>query len=183
MASLSLRFTRLLSLALLACVPLALGAPAAAQPTDTAVKAAFVPRFARYVSWPPAAAPKGGNPYILCVIGPDPFGSSIDDAARSQLIDGRRIMIKRMGSAAGADGCHIAFISGGKGPSTGQLIAAFAGKPVLTVTDAANGPQRGMIHFTIVSGRVRFYIDQLSAAQRGIQISSRLLALAVGVRQ
>ena len=40
-----------------------------------------------------------------------------------------------------------------------------------------------MIHFAIVAGRVRFFIDEAEAAGRGLSISSRLLALAVGVRE
>ena len=153
---------------------------AAGVPTDMAVKAAFLPRFARYVTWPPAAAPKGSDPYTLCVIGSDPFGALLDDAARSQLVDGRRIVVRRMDSATAAEGCQIAFVQGSR---AGQLIAALGRKPVLTVTDAANGSQRGIVHFAIVSGRVRFFIDQAAATQRGIAISSRLLALAVGVKQ
>jgi hypothetical protein len=35
----------------------------------------------------------------------------------------------------------------------------------------------------IASGRVKFFIDDAKAAGRGLSISSRLLALAVGVRQ
>ena len=161
---------------------LMLSAPAVAEPTDTAVKAAFLPRFARYVTWPAAAMPRGSDPFVLCVIGGDPFGAALDDAARSQAVDGRRIAIRRMDSAAGTDACQIAFIQGGKAQS-GQLIAAMAHRPVLTVTDASSGSQRGIIHFSVVGGRVRFFIDQSSAARRGLTISSRLLALAIEVRQ
>ena len=153
-------------------------AQAAAQPTDTAVKAAFLPRFARYVTWPPAALPKGSDPFVLCVIGRDPFGATLDDAARSQLIDGRRIVVRRLDGGASTDGCQIAFLS----PGGGQVVTT-PGRPVLTVTDAANGSTRGIIHFVVTGGRVRFFIDQRSATQRGLGISSRLLALAVGVRQ
>jgi hypothetical protein len=152
--------------------------PASAQPTDMAVKAAFLPRFARYVTWPAAAMPKGSDPFVLCVIGRDPFGALLDDAARTQLIDGRRILVRRLDSGASADGCQIAFLASG-GSSSPPMPA----KPVLTVTDAANGATRGIIHFVVTSGRVRFFIDQRSAQQRGLSISSRLLALAVGVRQ
>ena len=93
---------------------LMLSAPTVAEPTDTAVKAAFLPRFARYVTWPAAAMPRGSDPFVLCVIGGDPFGAALDDAARSQAVDGRRIAIRRMDSAAGTDACQIAFIQGGK---------------------------------------------------------------------
>ena len=156
------------------------GTPAIGQPTDIAVKAAFLPRFARYVTWPSAAMPRGSDPFGLCVIGGDPFGGVLDDAARSQSVDGRAIAIRRMDSAAAVNNCQIAFVGNGR-PS--QLIAALGRRPVLTVTDAANGSERGIIHFVVIGGRVRFYIDQALASKRGLSISSRLLALAVGVRQ
>lgn len=159
---------------------LAIATPAFAQPTDLAVEAAFLPRFARYVTWPPQAMPKGADPFVLCVIGADPFGGMLEEAARSQSVDGRGIAVRRMDSATNADSCQIAFVDGNR--ST-QLMAALGRKPILTVTDASNGGERGIIHFVVTGGRVRFFINQASAAQRGLAISSRLLALAVGVRQ
>jgi hypothetical protein len=158
-------------------------AAARAEVSDTAVKAAFLPRFAHYVTWPITATPKGGDPFVLCVVGDDPFGQQLDEAARTQSIDGRRIVVKHLDSAQGADGCQIAFVDGTSSHPTGQILAALARQPVLTVTDASNGGQRGIIHFVVDAGRVRFFIDQAAATQRGLAISSRLLALAVGVKQ
>ena len=175
-----MRLTAALVLALAAMLP---ASPAYAQASDTAVKAAFLPRFARYVTWPGPATPRPTDPFILCVVGGDPFGRAVDEAARSQSVDGRRIAVKRLQSASGVEGCHIAFVEGSRTQPAGQALAAIGRRPVLTVTDASNGGQRGIIHFTIVSGRVRFFIDQAAALQRGLTISSRLLALAVGVRQ
>ena len=156
-------------------------APAYAQVSDTDVKAAFLPRFARYVTWPSFMRPQPGQAFQLCVVGADPFGSVLDRAAAGQLIDGHKIVVRRVSSQAAA-GCHIAFIHGSKTQPTGQMLAALDGRPVLTVTDARGGAQRGMVHFSIVSGRVRFFIDEKEAARRGLGINSRLLALAVGVR-
>jgi hypothetical protein len=157
--------------------------PAFAQPSETAVKAAFLPRFARYVTWPPPARPGPSQAFQLCIIGIDPFGRALDQAAAGQGVDGHSVSIKRLQSASGAVGCHVAFVQGANGQATGQLLAALGRLPVLTVTDARSGAQRGMIHFSVVSGRVRFFIDDVEAAERGLSISSRLLALAVGVRQ
>ena len=158
-------------------------ASASAQPTDTAIKAAFLPRFARYVTWPPVARPRASEPYVLCVIGTDPFGSALDQAARGQAVDGVRIVTRRLSSARGSDGCHIAFVGRVEGQSIGELLTAMSGKPILTVTDARHGSQRGIIHFTIAGGRVRFFIDEAAASRRNLAVSSRLLALALGVRQ
>jgi len=152
-----------------------------AQVGEAEVKAAFLPRFARYVTWPSFMRPQPGQAFQLCVIGADPFGSALDRAAAGQLVDGHKIVVRRVGSGAAAS-CHIAFIQGSKTQPAGQMLAALDGRPVLTVTDARGGSQRGMVHFSMVSGRVRFFIDEKEAARRGLGINSRLLALAIGVR-
>ena len=158
-------------------------AVARAQPTEVAVKAAFLPRFARYVSWPAPAAPAAGAPFQLCVVGRDPFGPLLDQAAASELIDGHPVAVRRMASADRAAGCQLAFVEGTTPQDTMRMLLALRGQAILTVTDARAGPERGMIHFTIVAGRVRFFIDDAEAAGRGLSISSRLLALAAGVRE
>lgn len=176
------RFGRILPGLLLAAAAFA-PQPALAQASETNVKAAFLPRFARYVTWPPAARPGGDEPFVLCVIGGDPFGRTLDQAAQGQSIDGRKVQVRRLSSAQGAAGCHLAFVHGSRNDPAGPTLAALARRPVLTVTDARNGSQRGIIHFSVVSGRVRFFIDEAQAAEKGLSISSRLLALAIGVKQ
>ena len=165
----------------LALAAAALPGPARAQVSETEVKAAFLPRFARYVTWPTYQRPGAGQPFVLCVIGADPFGSALDRAAAGQSVDGHRVAVRRV-SGGEASGCHIAFVQGSKAKPTGQLLAALDARPVLTVTDARGGSQRGIIHFAVVSGRVRFFIDEKEAARKSLGINSRLLALAVGVR-
>ena len=155
----------------------ALVAPAArAEISDVAVKAAFLPRFARYVTWPRAA--RGNGPLVICVIGDDPFGGLLGQAASSQEVDGRPFVIRRLSTATGASDCAIAYVDGSR---TAELLTALGRQPILTVTDARSNPHRGIIHFAIVDGRVRFFIDNAQAQAHGLTISSRLLALAIGV--
>jgi hypothetical protein len=152
-------------------------APAAAPPSDIAVKAAFLTKFPAYVAWPAAARPRPGAPLHICILGGDPFGRLIDDAARGQQVDGHPLQVRRLAAPGSAGGCHVAFVQGG---GNGAL-QGLQGKPVLTVTDA--GSQSGMIHFVIHQGRVRFNIDEAQAARSGVGISSRLLGIALNVRQ
>ncbi len=58
------------------------------------------------------------------------------------------------------------------------------GAPILTVTDSSmRGPgSKGVIDFVIKDNRVRFDIDDQAAAKNGLNISSKLLSLAVAVR-
>ena len=162
---------------------LALAQPVSAQPLETSVKAAFLPKFARYVEWPPTARPAAGTPIQLCIIGSDPFGRVIDDAVAGQRIGDNPVVVRRLAGVDGASTCHIAFVRGRTGRSTAQLLAGLRDKPVLTVTDARDGSARGMVHFAIVDGRVGFHVDAVSAARSHLSISSRLLGIALSVRQ
>ena len=167
-----------------ACIAaLMFAAPAAAQPTETAVKAAFLPKFGGYVGWPAPARPAPGAPFTLCVVGSDPFGRSIDDAARGLRIAGRGVQVRRLAGAAGAGGCHVAFVQGNGAASTAALLQELQGKPVLTVTDARAGPHQGMVHFVVAQGRVRFHIDEAAAQRSGLSINSRLLGIALSVKR
>jgi len=159
--------------------------PAHAQASEDAVKAAFLPKFARYIELPATAKPGEGQPFYLCLIGRDPFHALIDKAAASEVIDGHPVAVRRFVNtdSAAVAGCNIAFVSGASDATTLQMLAVLRRQPTLTITDARWGKARGMVHFAVVEGRVRFRIDQASASARGVTISSRLLALAVEVTQ
>ncbi|MDB5720755.1 MAG: YfiR family protein [Alphaproteobacteria bacterium] len=156
---------------------LALSGPAPSQPSEAAVKAAFLGKFPAYVGWPAESRPAAGEPIILCLIGGDPFGKLIDDAVRGQQIDRHPIQVKRIPRPDDGAGCALAFVAGA------STIEAMKGKPVLTVTDSRNSAQRGMIHFVVDQGRVRFHIDQAAAVRSRLAINSRLLALALTVKK
>ena len=164
---------------LLALSALPCAAPAAAQPSDLAVKAAFLPKFGSYVTWP---SRRGGGPLTLCVIGSDPFGRMIDAAIAREQNAGRPVRLRRIEGPDGADGCHVAFVQGSAGRGTAAMLQGLSRKPVLTVTDERGGTSRGMIHFVVQEGRVRFHIDQAAVAEAGLAMNSRLLALALSVR-
>lgn len=167
---------RLARLGAAALALLAAPAPAVAPPSDVAVKAAFLTKFPAYVAWPAGARPRPGGPVQICLVGGDPFGRLLDEAARGQQVDGHPLQVRRLAAPGSAGGCHVAY-------SSPAMLQGLQGKPVLTVTDARAGAQGGMIHFVIHRGRVRFNIDQALAARNGVGISSRLLGIALNVRQ
>lgn len=158
---------------------LASPATAVAPPSEAAVKAAFLTKFPAYVAWPASARPRPGAPLHICLVGGDPFGRLIDEAARGQQVDGHPLQVRRLAAPGQAGGCHVAFVQG----SSPNLLQGLRGKPMLTVTDARGGARGGMIHFVVHQGRVRFNIDEAQAARSGVGISSRLLGIALTVRR
>ncbi|SMF66139.1 YfiR family protein [Allosphingosinicella indica] len=171
--------TRLLAALLIAGA----AAPAGAQLRDDRVTAGFLPKLAHYVEWPEGARPGAGEPMTLCVLGIDPFGPILEQAARRQAVLGHRLAVRHLQDAGRAEGCAMAYVQGSSGRTTAAMLAALKGKPVLTVTDARFGEVRGMVHFAVQNGRVGFHIDDQAAADAGLGISSRLLGIARSVRQ
>ncbi|WP_374468747.1 YfiR family protein [Phenylobacterium sp.] len=149
-------------------------AAASAQPLEYAVKAAFLTKFAAFVTWPPGAS---GGPVRVCVVGEDPFGAALESAAPGQ------VSVRRMPVVDRSSGCQVLYASGSARQTVPQALAAVRGAPVLTVTDAARGGARGMIHFVIFQDRVRFHVDATQASQSGLAISSKLMALGLSVKR
>ena len=171
-------FAGLLSVGLSTClVPVAWADP----PTlATEIKATYLDKFGEFVDWPATALGASNDPVRLCVVGDDPFGPVLDQATRGQRIGSHPVLLLRLDKVERAGDCHILFAAGSSRENVAQVLDKVRGAPVLTVTDGISNPSaRGMINFVELSNRVRFQIDNASATQAGLTISSKLLSLAV----
>jgi hypothetical protein len=162
--------------ALAACL---LPGQAAAQSLEYSVKASYLVRFAAFVSWPPRSFTSADAPLVLCVTGRDPFGAAMDRAVAGQTAHGRRLALRRPNSVAALAGCHIAYV--GRETPTAWIDSLAAAPGALLVTDGA-ATRRGAVHFVLAENRVRFHIDQRAAQRAELNISSRLLNLALSVQ-
>lgn len=161
----------------------AVGGATQAAPLELAVKAAYLYKLAPYVSWPSPAFASPAAALHLCVAGTDPFGRVLDETVAGQQIDGRPIVLRRLDVIDRGSGCHVAYLGGSARQSVGDALRALRGGAVLTVTDIARDPRaRGIVHFDVRAKRVRFHIDDRSAAEARLGISSKLLDLALTVQ-
>src|SRR5277367_2837487 len=110
----------------------ATSAAAALEATAPAIEAAYLYKFGFFVEWPQAAFAAADSPINLCIVGNDPFGSTLDDMVGGQKIGTRPIAVRRMNAITGGSGCHIVYVS----TDQAQALAALRGSDVLTVTDA-----------------------------------------------
>ncbi|MGN6207165.1 YfiR family protein [Asticcacaulis sp.] len=155
------------------------GGAAASQPSadlETAVKATYLYKFAPFVTWPNSP----GDSLTLCIIGTDPFGDVLDRAIAGQGYNGRPFRILRLPAVGTDSGCAVAYLGGSSDQSVASALKALKGAPVLTVTQNSQAP--GMIDFVNQQGHVRFRVDLATASDSHLEISSKLLAMAVSVR-
>jgi hypothetical protein len=148
-------------------------------PSEYAVKAAFLLKFADYIEWPDAGG-AAGRPFVVAVLGPDPFGSTLDVMLAGKEVKGRPVVVRRFTSAADAVGeANILFVGAGERADVHRALQAAQGRPVLTVGDSEHFAARGGIVGLRLQGTVvRFDINLRQAETSGLRISSQLLKLA-----
>lgn len=144
---------------------------------ETSVKATYLYKFAPFVTWPQSDPAK---PFVICVVGADPFGPVLDQAVTGQAYAQRPIQVTRLDAVGPQSGCDIAYLGGSHAQPVEAALQALHGTPVLTVTDEA-APD-GIIAFRLSGGHVRFRVDEAAADTAGLTISSKLLSLALSVR-
>lgn len=157
--------------------------PAQHADLAAAVKATYLHKFAPFVKWPDGAFESAGSPYEVCVIGDPGFEDLVRRAVAGQVVGGRHFRVEAPTSVEGASHCHILYFGPAGFAPAADVLVALRGRPVLTVTDAAFGAPSGVIHFVLEAGRVRFEIDARMAQLNGIEISSRVLELALRVKR
>jgi hypothetical protein len=158
---------------LLAASPAVSGAD---RSLEYAVKATFLYKFAPFVDWPPATFEDAAAPFVVCIVGADPFGEATERTMDGIRIGTHPLVLRRLAIADAHSGCHVMFVAGSPAQPISQALDAVRGTPTLTVTDAAQ--PGSIIQFVMVGGRVNFDIDANAAAANHIAVSSKLLALA-----
>ncbi|HET8622602.1 MAG TPA: YfiR family protein [Gemmatimonadales bacterium] len=156
-------------------------AQAAPGPLEYRVKAAYLLNFARYVQWPPSAFADPDSPINVCVLGRDPFGRVLEETFEGRHVNTRPFRVLRPVRPA-AELCHVAFV----GESTAAVREAWLGvlrdEATLTVGEGSDfARQGGMIGFVPIEETVRFEINVEAVEAGGLQISSRVLALATRI--
>jgi uncharacterized protein DUF4154 len=152
-------------------------APVAEAPTEYEVKAAFLYNFARFVEWPPETL--RAEPFVIAVLGRDPFGTVLDETVSGKTVAGRPIQVRRASRVEEVRDAQIVFVSASEAPNTPAILKALERPGLLTVGEVEGFAERGgAINFTVQSRRVRFEINPVRAQQAQLKVSSQLLKLA-----
>jgi hypothetical protein len=150
------------------------------------VKAVFLYNFTHFIEWPSSSFQSPDAPFVIGILGTDPFQSKIDDAVSGEKVDEHPIVVQRYQSLKDLKNCHILFISAlsNKEPlKIKETLATLPNKNILTVSDlpdfATNG---GMIRFITKQNKIKLEINLNASKEANLQISSKLLQLAKIVR-
>jgi len=158
---------------------LAQSAAQSAAPTQDEVEAAYLYNFAKFVTWPEATKSDVLN---VCILGKDPFGTTLDQIVSGEAIDGRRLAVRRLADEHSVQPCAIVFIGESESSHLDRDLSAVSGLPILTVSDIPSFIRNGgTIQFVLQENRVRFEVNLSAARKCGIVLSSQLLKVATRV--
>src|ERR1700733_11037700 len=133
---------------LLFALLLAAAGARASAPDEYQVEAVFLLHFTQFVEWPAQAFGDAHTPFVIGVLGRDPFGSALDDAVRGETVNGHPLVVKRFADAADVGPCQILFIDRSAVSDANRVIGSVSHNGTLTVSDVAvPGPEDVIIRF------------------------------------
>lgn len=151
-----------------------------AEPAEEyALKAAFVLNFAKFTQWPAEAFSDATDRLDLCVVG-DPLMRKVFKEIDGQKVDKRLMRVIFVEGTGELPGCALLFVGRTTDRDTLlKLIAAVAGKPVLTIGETEDFARiGGVMNFIVDDGKLHFEVNPETARQQKLTQSSRLLKLA-----
>jgi YfiR/HmsC-like len=158
---------------------------AGAEAAEYQVKAVFLFNFSHFVEWPAGALSAPNQPFAICILGQDPFGTRLDEAVRGEQINQHPLAIKRLQGVGEAGDCQILYIARSEATHVPDILAALDHRSLLTVADMDQGAERGvMIELATENNHIRLRINVEAVRAAGLTISSKLLRPAeiVGTR-
>jgi len=153
---------------------------AGAGATADKIKAAYIYQFTQFVTWPdpPVSA---DTPLTICVLGKGPIGNELEPLNRRRLGRGL-ISVSYPQTLRDTAVCNILYIAETEQRQLQSTLNYLHNKPVLTVSSIPNFAARGgIIGFVIVNKRVRLEINRAAARNANIQLSAKLLEVAMRV--
>jgi hypothetical protein len=154
----------------------------AQRPREHEVKAEFIERFTRFIRWPPRAFPSDSAPFVIVVVGGNPFGDYLDRLVAGRQIHGRPVVVRYLDAVeheAAISGAHIVYVTAGGMDDLRRIIVATSGRPVLTIGDLDGSAARGALMDFYLDGRqVRFGVNLRQVRRSGLEFRSGLLRLA-----
>jgi len=160
------------------------GALASTQTGEYDIKASFLCNLGRFVEWPSKVLAAKGDSFTICVLGEDPFGSTLDSTLAGETIGGKNIVAKRISIPQESVNCQILFLSAAEAGRLNKIMESLDKVAVLTVSDAPQFVKRGgMIQFVLEGKKVRFEVNLTATQHAGLTLSSELLKVATAVRK
>jgi hypothetical protein len=143
------------------------------------LKAVFLLNFAQFVEWPTNAFVDATAPFVIGILGENPFGKSLDEIVANETVHNHKIVVRHYQDVQEIADCQILFIASSESTRLDRIFEVLKGRSILTVGETDDFSARdGMIRFSIAQNRLHLGVNLEAAQAAQLVISSKLLRLA-----
>jgi len=155
--------------------------------TPYQLKALYLYNFAKYTEWPKAAFADESAPFVLGILGHDPFGKDVE-IIKGKTVKGRKIEVRYFSNPQEVSGCQLLFIDSSETNNLGQILKALENASVLTIAESDSIVDKSWIISLVpeqkssTSQTIAFEINLAAAGKANLKIDTQLLKLAKKVK-
>lgn len=147
------------------------------------IKAVFLFNFTQFVAWPDKSFNTENDPFIIGILGENPYGNFLEETVRGESVNGHRIIIRRYAHVQDIKMCHILYVNLKNETELEDAITRLKNRNILTVGDTAKFTQSGgIITFVVANNKVGLKINLDAVSSTELSISSKLLRLATIIK-
>lgn len=157
-----------------------------AQGLEYKIKASYLEKFTRFIDWPSnIIADDTAKPFIISVLGENPFNGTLDRMYSTITIKHRPVQIRYINHIDEIKNSHLLFIAKGNKKPLAEIMSVTKKTPILLVGETTGAAKNGVhINFYKSPERtIRFEINDQAVRESGFEISYLLLRLAKIVKQ
>ncbi len=148
------------------------------------LKVIMLEKLSRFVKWPDKVWMKDKtSPFIIGIIGEDPFGSLIANVYGNIKIIKKKVRVRYFEKTDEVDDCQILFISNSLKDEVETVIAALKKKPILTIGDTEGYAHRG-VHINLFKAgkNIGIEINPRAIRAANMSVSASFLSFATIVK-
>ena len=146
------------------------------ETTEYDIKAAFIYKFTNYIDW---GSQFQGNEFVIGVVGPSPVKDRLDEIARTQTVNNKKIVVRQFKKLEEITPCQMLFVSQDTPLHLKDILAKITGKGTLIISEKEGYAAQGAhINFIVVDNKLRFEANLKAINAAGLKASSQLLKLA-----
>jgi hypothetical protein len=150
-----------------------------APANEYALKSVFLYNFCHFIEWPDSSFTSPNDPFVIGIVGDDPFGSSLKEAVEGETYRNRPIVIEHYRGPKDIKHCHLLFVAKSENSHVDAILKAVTSKSVVTVGETEDFLNHGgMIALATDRTRVRLRIKPEAMRAANLSVSSKLLRVA-----
>jgi len=145
------------------------------------LRAAYLYNFSKFIRWPESAFENKDSAFVIGLLGED-AAMEIAELLNSRTIGSRPIQVRQYRTGESMDDCHLLYLQSSR--KWKPVLRTLKSSRVITVGDATSfADDGGAIQLVTIRKRLRFIINLKATGFAGVDLDSRLLSLALEIKE